>query len=428
MNFSREIAAPIDEQVPRRAGNSTIALPQETLLRRAILVVAIGLSAMLGYFTTYVLQLLMLGVAALFLVGSDRARIPFDLPAKLFLVAFCLLFVPALVTAQQPADLLQTLNFAAMLLYAPLALMFGRAAHTRNSRKIADFALAGAAGALLLSLWFTYVEHMQRAALGSFFTDPIRLSNTALIIGFFAMIGAVAAQGYQRFVYFIGPVLALAVIFASGSRAALIAFGVLLFVAALLLVKRKRFAALVSIGLLAGFALMGYVADVAGLRSSTLFEILGRLASGDDPADLGTAIRFILYRAGFAAFLDAPLFGHGWGRLMSSITPYLSPDELVHAQLPHLHNDALNFAVASGGFGLGVYVLLLALPVVSCLASPRDSQYRTRLYGGALLAISYFVLGLPDTMLSFPLHNTLYVVLTAMLLNYCRDPVDVAAE
>jgi O-antigen ligase len=426
MNFSRETEAPNDEQVPRRAGNPQIALPQETLLRRAILVVAIGLSAMLGYFTTYVLQLLMLAVAALFLVRRDRTAIPFDLPAKLFFTSFSLLFVPALVTARQPSDLLQTLNFASMLLYAPLALMFGRAAHKRNSRKIADFALAGAAGALLLSLWFTYVEQLPRAGLGSFFTDPIRLSNTALIIGFFAMIGAVAADGYQRFVYFIGPVLALAVIFASGSRAALIAFGVLLFVAALLLVKRKRFAALVSIGLLAGFALMGYVTDVAGLRSSTLFEILGRLASGDDPADLGTAIRFILYHAGFAAFLDAPLFGHGWGRLMSSITPYLAPSDLVHAQLPHLHNDALNFGVASGGFGLAVYVLLLALPVVSCLTSPRDSQYRTRVYGGALLAISYFVLGLPDTMLSFPLHNTLYVVMTAMLLNYCRDPEQVA--
>ena len=74
-----------------------------------------------------------------------------------------------------------------------------------------------------------------------------------------------------------------------------------------------------------------------------------------------------------------------------------------------------------GGFGLGTYALLLVIPIVGGLASPRDSQYRARLYGCVLLVVSYFVLGLPDTMLSFPLHNALYVVLTAMLCNYCRD-------
>lgn len=393
----------------------------ETILRRAVLVVAIGLSCVLGYFTTYVLLVLIVLVAAYFWLRRSTIAMPFDLPARLFLGAFALLFISAVVTAQQPVDILQTLNFAAMLFYAPLAALFRRAATSANSRKIADFALVGAAAGLCVSLYFTYIEGLPRAGLGSFFTDPIRLSNTALIVGFFAMIGAAASSSYQRFIYALGPLLALVVIFASGSRAALIAFPVLLFVAALLLVKHKWLAIGVSLGLAVGFAVIGYVADLAGARSSTLFEILGRLAGGDNPADLGTTIRFILYRAGSFAFLEAPIFGHGWSRLMSSILPYLAVYEQVHAQLPHLHNDALNFAVAAGVFGIAVYLILLVTPVLCCLRSPRDSQYRTRLYGCSLLSISYFVLGLPDTMLSFTLHNTLCVVLTAMLLNYCRD-------
>ena len=395
--------------------------PGETVLRRAVLVTAIGLSCVLGYFTTYALLLLIVMVTAYFWLRRTTIVTSFDLPAKLFLGAFALLFVSAVVTAQQPADILQTLNFAAMLFYAPLATLFRRAATPSNSRKIADFALAGAAAGLCVSLYFTYVEGLPRAGLGSFFTDPIRLSNTALIVGFFAMIGAVASSSYQRFIYAIGPLLALVVIFASGSRAALIAFPVLLFVAALLLVRHKWLAIGISVGLALGFAVIAYVADLAGARSSSLFEILGRLAGGDNPADLGTTIRFILYRAGSFAFLEAPVFGHGWSRLMTSIVPYLAVYEQVHAQLPHLHNDALNFAVAAGLFGVAVYLILLVTPVLCCLKSPRDSQYRTRLYGCSLLSISYFVLGLPDTMLSFALHNTLYVVLTAMLLNYCRD-------
>lgn len=397
------------------------AAASEALLRRAVLVVAIGLSCILGYLTTYALLAISLAVFAFFAVRRATVKIGFDLPAKLFLGAFTLLFVSAVVTMRQPSDLLQTLNFSAMLLYAPLALLFRRAAGPANSRKLADFALFGSAAGLLMALYFNYVEGMQRAGLGSPITDPIRLSNTALLLGFFAMIGAAAAIGRQRFIYLLGPLMALAVIFASGSRAALVAFPVLLFVAALLLVRHKLLAALVSVGVLVGFGVIAYVADLAGARSSSMFDILGRLAGGDNPADLGTAIRFILYRAGAAAFIDAPLFGHGWGQLMTAIVPYLAVYELVHAELPHLHNDALNFAVASGLFGIVVYLLLLVLPVLSCIFSPRDSQYRTRLYGCSLLAVSYLVLGLPDTMLSFPLHNTLYVVLTAVLLNYCRD-------
>ena len=232
------------------------AAASEALLRRAMLVVAIGLSCILGYLTTYALLALSLAVFAFFAVRRSTVKIGFDLPAKLFLGGFTLLFISAVVTMRQPSDLLLTLNFSAMLLYAPLALLFRRAAAPVNSRKLADFALFGTAAGLLMALYFNYVEGMQRAGLGSPITDPIRLSNTALLLGFFAMIGAAAATGRQRFIYLLGPLMALAVIFASGSRAALVAFPVLLFVAALLLVRHKLLAVAVSVAVLAAFGIV----------------------------------------------------------------------------------------------------------------------------------------------------------------------------
>ena len=74
-----------------------------------------------------------------------------------------------------------------------------------------------------------------------------------------------------------------------------------------------------------------------------------------------------------------------------------------------------------GVVGVLVYLGLLVVPILVCLRSPRDSQFRARLYGCAVLVGSYVTLGLADVMLGFELHTALYVVLTALLLSYCRD-------
>ena len=98
------------------------------------------------------------------------------------------------------------------------------------------------------------------------------------------------------------------------------------------------------------------------------------------------------------------------------------------ATLPHLHDEVLNFAVGSGVIGVGIYVLLLLTPLIVCLRSPRDGQYRTRLYGCVMLVGSYFTLGLADVMIGFELHTALFVALTALLLSYCRDRPAAAAS
>ena len=228
-----------------------------TILRRAILVTAIGLSCLLGYFTTYALLALLLATAIWAIIARVGPAPLLELPTWLFAGAFALLALSAVATGIEPGDLWVLAGFSALLLYAPLAALFRSAATPSNGRKIAEFALFGTATGLLVAAWFTYVEGMSRAGLGSFFTDPIRLSNTALIIGFFAMTGAAATQGRQRFLYFLGPIMALVVIFASGSRAALIAFPMLLLVAALMLVRHKLKALALSALVLFGFAPAG---------------------------------------------------------------------------------------------------------------------------------------------------------------------------
>ena len=388
----------------------------ETALRRALLVVTIGLSCLLGYYTTPVLLVLM----GLTLVFTWRG-LKLDLPGRMFGAAFLLIAVSALFTTKSLADLLPFLGFSGLILYTPLARLLGRAATSRNIVKVADFGLFGAAAGLMVAIYYSYVEGQPRAALGAVLTDPIRLADTALILGFLAMTGAAAQTGRHRFIYGLGPILGLAVIFLTGSRAPLMAFPVLLIVAVLLLVRRKGMALATGALTLAAFAVVFSLADLIGLRSSSLGDVIARILAGAYVGDVAIADRLVLYRVAIPAFFDAPLFGHGWGHVMASITPYLAQSESGQAGWPHLHNDALQFAVAAGIPGLIAYPILLATPLVAALRSVRDGQYRTRLYGAVLLIASSLVLGLPDVMLSFSLQVTIYVFLTALLLNYCRD-------
>ena len=104
----------------------------------------------------------------------------------------------------------------------------------------------------------------------------------------------------------------------------------------------------------------------------------------------------------------------------------MPPADKALAALPHLHDEALNFAVGGGVIAVLIYLMVIATPIVACLKSPRDSQYQTRLYGCWLLVASYVSLGLADVMISFELHTALFMALTALLLAFCRDTPETA--
>lgn len=390
----------------------------ETLLRRALLAISVATPCLLGFSTSYILLGLVI-LASGYLVQRGQPFV-LDLPGKVLLACFAVIAGVIVLNARRPFDLIFIVNFLAFAAYAPFATVFSRAASPRNAEIVANLALAGAAIGFGFGVIDRMVFHAERA--GSFTTDPIRLADTALIVGFLSLIGILTRRDARRWIYLLGPVLALATIYLSGSRGALLAFTPMVVAAAFLLVRHKVVAFLVGAGLIAVFAIILTFTDLAGLRAATLLQILADLANGSSLGDEGTRIRFELYQAGWQAFQESPLIGHGWARMMSSLLPYLSEADKVHASLPHLHNEFLNFAVFGGLAGIAVYVALLALPVTACLMTPRDGQFSARLYGCALLTVSYFMLGLPDTMLSFELHTALYVALTAILLSYCRDP------
>jgi len=156
-------------------------------------------------------------------------------------------------------------------------------------------------------------------------------------------------------------------------------------------------------------------------RAATMLTIFQQLASGSAVVDETTRIRLEFYEAGWQAFLQSPWIGHGWANLMEAATPHLRPEYLEFTRYRQLHNDVLNFAVAGGVVGIICYLLILATPLLGALASPRDALRGFRLYGASVLVVTYFFAGLTDLMFGFEFHTMLFVMLTAILLGYCRE-------
>ncbi len=384
---------------------------------RTVLGLALLLCGALGLLTPYLL--VALGGLLLVFKAIDGSLWPaYRAPATQALAAVFLVLLAAFAsTAQQPQDALFAFNFVALLLFAPLYSALDRRRTDSGALTLARLALIGAlvclaVGVVNMTVWQTRRE--------SGLIGVIVLSNTAVLLGFLALIGVAAAQGGRRWLYLLGPVLGVATALVTASRGPLIAVAPLALLGMVFLTRalRLRWPVVAGIGA-AVIAALGATAWLLGGRIARMPQILAQVLAGEHVADRNTVSRLDLYQAAWHAFRQEPLLGHGWANLMEAASPFLADPSL--ARLPQLHNDLADFAVAAGLVGIACYVALLAIPVTAALLTPRDSQYGLRLYGASVLSLAYFCDGLTDLMFGFEFHTGLYAALLAIILGYCRD-------
>jgi O-antigen ligase len=138
--------------------------------------------------------------------------------------------------------------------------------------------------------------------------------------------------------------------------------------------------------------------------------------------DKSVSQRSAMYSAGYQAFLHSPWIGYGWHSKVEATVPYLPEKFANFPQIHHhLHSDGLDFAVSGGILGILAYLLVLAAPIAGVVRSPRDSQFRVRLTAAVMLTVGYATFGLTYLLFGYEFHTTLYVVLTAIIVRYCRD-------
>jgi O-antigen ligase len=89
-------------------------------------------------------------------------------------------------------------------------------------------------------------------------------------------------------------------------------------------------------------------------------DVRHRAASIVDPSDRTNRDRIAMARAGARMIADRPIFGFGPELVKPYYTLYRDPDA-PRWRVPHLHDNVLQIAAASGVFAAGAYLALLAL-------------------------------------------------------------------
>ncbi len=392
------------------SGNHTVFIRLSHTILLALMLV---LPTVVGLATPYLMLVLALVTLAYLLVRHGRGSLKLDWPVRANAALFAALAVLFLINAQRPSDVLMAFNFTALLLFAPLYTVCARSGTTLH--RVAWLAFAGTAVSLLLAAFDVFVLGSSRAGQGLLLGEN-RIAETVVVLGFLAVVGVKRDTPFT-WILLSAPVLALMTVLLCGSRGPLLAFPPALVLAMTYLFGRARLVAAASLlAGLAGVALIAIAAAMGESRSLSLVSVITDLLLEGQTSDYTTQTRLAMYGAGWQAFLNAPLLGHGWANMMEATLPMVPEAFKEHvAGLPQLHNDVVDFAVAGGIVGVVLYFCFLAIPLIAAhrLKSGGRSSH---VYATAVVVAAYFFCGLTDLMVGFEFHTGLFIGLSAIIL------------
>lgn len=397
----------------------------------AMIVFLFALPCIVGRLTTYfvllfaIFALITPSVLAAF---PSRSRNPIDV---MFVTAAALPSIAFLFTAEGPDDLLFAFNFVPLLLAVPLRWQLEHYARADSALMIGRLSLIGAGIAVIVGVVQVLILGYSRA--GQPLMSAFHFADTAMLLGFTALVGLFAPGTHRRWPYLLGPVFGILVALLGGTRGALIAAPVLgivavVFAMALTSAHRRGTTLAVAGGIVLVSAVLLFIAAQFGLtRAINGFAVTQDVLAGE-AVDQSTQERLSMLWGGYQAFLHAPLFGYGWLDMVPAILPYVSADEVDRMlSFRQLHNGLLSFAVGAGIPGIISFLILSVAPVVAVLRTPRDELFVSRLYLAVTLCVGYAVFQLTIIMIGFEFHTVQYAFMTVTILGFVRAPVRVAS-
>jgi O-antigen ligase len=170
--------------------------------------------------------------------------------------------------------------------------------------------------------------------------------------------------------------LCILVIALTGSRGGMITamFALLIVPLSMTKLTAGRLAAAISMLAIAGGLAVKYVPDTVAARLATTGQSVQNLTLGG---------RFRIWQAGWQAFSERPMIGHGTSSFRSSIAPYIG-----NARIQVAHNSFLSVVVEEGLIGLAFYLTMFGAAFSAFMKLPKpDRRFAQVLYGTLLLSM-----------------------------------------
>lgn len=390
----------------------------------AIVVLLFALPCVIGRNVTHLVLLAGLAVIltpSMLAARRQASRNPVDWVFFGVMLAMAVCFVAS---AEDARDLSYILNFAPLALAVPFRWQLEREARLDGAVLIGWLSLAGTIGAAGLAVVQIGLLNMSRV--GQPHMNVFHYADTTMLLGFLALVGWFTPGKHRRWPFLLGPVIAIAAVIASGTRGALVAAPVLVLVAfafALWTAKRKGPILLAGGAALVLLAVAIGIAAMLGFdRAVEAFSYGVRIFTGGE-IDNSTAQRVQMLIGGWRAFLASPWVGYGWADMVPAIYQYVDPayEKGMHG-FRHLHNGFISFAAGAGILGAISFIALSVIPIVAVLATPRDSQFASRMYLAVTLCAGYAVFQLSFLLIGFDFHTVQYAYMTMVIVAFVRDP------
>ena len=360
--------------------------------------------------------LTLMGVGLVLLAVVPGARPVLRQPAIVLAGAAGIVLLVALAfTASSPLHIAVIMVLAPLWLAGAHAGLLTRLGNRLTPLVIARFALAGAAAGAAIAVFGAVVLKLDRG--GMLVNNPIHLSDLSLMLGFVAMVGVLEPRPV-RFVFLLGPVLALIAVWFTGSRGPLVAFVPMLIVSAAILayVTLPRRAALMAIAGVVAVITLGAAAVIGlglGGRLGGLGEAVMAVLAGEATTDGAIGERLYMYLTAWNAFWASPWYGYGMIDYTIHAAQYAPPGP-GYPPSSHLHSDLADFAVIGGLLGLVSYALLLAAPLAGALAITGRNRHAA-IYLAGIASVGYLGMGLTNAMFGILTQTVVYGVILSLI-------------
>ena len=371
----------------------------------ALLLSGLVLAGIAAYVAAYVTM-------AAMLIGLTRGNAGF--PRQILPVYGIVVFGYALIVAslpfvyRSPVDLMAPLALLPLLLMPGVERLLGSAPRQFTAVTFASLCLAGAALGVAAGIAEMLILHPTRVGV---WNNPIHFASLTMLLGFMALVGIPENPSRLRLLYLGGPLLGMGAALLSGSRGPVFAAGLMGLASIPFLLlwapRDRRPLAIVAAGMIA------LIVALSALGRSRAASVLEAIASiwQNGLAGAGDVIRSAMYQSAQQAFQQSPVFGHGYGQIMSAAIAVASPEQQeLMAGYDTLHSDIANFAVLAGSLGLLAYAAFIIAPLALLRANPPAVRL-----GATILSSGFFALGLTNGMFGLLPQTVLYAMLLGCL-------------